>query len=164
MRITPLDLRKQIFRKVMRGYDTVEVRTFLDLVAEEFEKLLKESMSLSERVKTLDSQIQDYRRMEQALNDALLSAQKSLAESRENAQKEAELIIRDARLESGRIIQDAKDELQRLEARIVELERMKRENVLNLRNFLSGQLELLASFQSEGKMARVAQEEREPGR
>lgn len=164
MKITPLDLRKQIFKKVMRGYDTVEVRTFLDLVAEEFERLLKENMSLSERVKSLDSHIEDYRKMEQALSDALLSAQRSLAESRENAQKEAELIIRGAKLESERIVQGAKQESQKLETRIEELERMKRESILSLKSLLSGQLELLSAFQSMEKTDRNLHEEREADR
>ena len=48
VKITPLDLKKQVFRKVVRGYDHVEVRTFLEIVADEFEKMLKENMSLSE--------------------------------------------------------------------------------------------------------------------
>lgn len=164
MRITPLDLRKQIFKKVMRGYDTIEVRTFLDLVAEEFERLLKENLSLTERVKTLDSQIEDYRRMEQAMNDALLSAQRSLAESRENAQKEAELLIRDARLESEKLIHDAKRESQRLEAQLDELERMKRESILSLRSLLMGQLELLSAFQDAAKKEGVRDEAEESGK
>jgi cell division initiation protein len=145
--ITPLDLKKQVFRKIMRGYDPVEVRTFLDMVSEEFEKLLKESMHLTERVRTLDSQIADYRNMEQTMNDALLSAQRSLSESREAAQKEAELIIRDARLEAGEIVQEARKECDRLRSEISELEKLRRESIVKLKSFLDGQLGLLTAFE-----------------
>jgi cell division initiation protein len=153
VKVTPLDLKKQIFRKVMRGYDPVEVRTFLDMISDEFEKLLKENMSLTERVGTLDSQIQDYRNMEQALNDALLSAQKSLSASRENAQKEAELTIRDATIESEQIIQEARNRSQKLSAEVRELSRMKGESIAKLRSFLNSQLDMLSVFEASEGMA-----------
>jgi len=151
VKVTPLDLKKQIFRKVMRGYDPVEVRTFLDMISDEFEKLLKENMSLRERVGTLDTQIEDYRNMEQALNDALLSAQKTLSSSRENAQKEAELTIRDATIESEKIIQEARNKSQRLSSDVRDLNRMKGESISKLRSFLNSQLDMLSIFEaSEG--------------
>ncbi|MCK4773095.1 MAG: DivIVA domain-containing protein, partial [Candidatus Latescibacteria bacterium] len=34
MRITPIDIRKQEFRKSMRGYDQDEVDTFLSMIAD----------------------------------------------------------------------------------------------------------------------------------
>lgn len=147
MNITPLDLKKQVFRKIMRGYDPVEVRTFLDMVSEEFEKLLKENMHLTERVSTLDSQISDYRQMEQTMNDALLSAQRSLSESKEAAQKEAELIIRDARVEAEEIIQEARQDSERLRTEIAELEKLRRESIVRLKSLLDSQLGLLSAFQ-----------------
>ncbi len=131
----------------MRGYDPVEVRTFLDMVSQEFEKLLKENMHLSERVRTLDNQISDYRNMEQTMNDALLSAQRSLSESKEAAQKEAELIIRDARVEAEEIVQEAKRESERLRREVSDLEKLRRESIVRLKNFLDGQLGLLSAFQ-----------------
>ena len=38
MRITPLDIRRQNFRKTMRGYDADEVEAFLEMIPDE-EKL-----------------------------------------------------------------------------------------------------------------------------
>ena len=164
MKLTPLDLKKQVFKKVMRGYDPVEVRTFLDMVSEEFERLIKENMSFGERIRTLDNQIDDYRKMEQTMNDALMSAQKGLAESRENAQKEAELIIRDARIEYEKILQDAKKSYDKLHIEIDELERIKNENLVKIKNFLNSQLSLLVSFQdSEGRAELVEDMNTNPG-
>jgi len=40
LKITPLELKQQEFKRVMRGYDPVEVDTFLDMVGTEFEKIL----------------------------------------------------------------------------------------------------------------------------
>jgi len=153
VKVTPLDLKKQIFKKVMRGYDPIEVRTFLDIVSDEFETLLKDNLSLREKVGTLDIQIEDYRKMEQALNDAMLSAQKSLSESRENAQKEAELTIRDATIESEKLIQEARNKRERLGNDVHELDRIKGESIANLRGFLNSQLDLLSSFEASGRNA-----------
>ena len=43
MKITPLDIQQQQFRVRFRGFDMVEVDNFLDLLANEFEELLKEN-------------------------------------------------------------------------------------------------------------------------
>jgi DivIVA domain-containing protein len=53
--ITPLDVRRKRgdFRKAMRGYEPQEVDTFLDLVAERLEELVKETMMLRERTAQL---------------------------------------------------------------------------------------------------------------
>ncbi|MFQ6103808.1 MAG: DivIVA domain-containing protein [Candidatus Glassbacteria bacterium] len=160
MKITPLDLKKQVFRKVMRGYDPIEVRTFLDMVAEEFEKILKENISLSEGVRTLDKQIEDYKSMERAMNDALLSAQRALSESRENAKKEADLIIKDARIESEKIIQEARQESERLSDQVNELGRIKRESLMKLKSFLNEQLSLLSDFIESESVEEEGVEER----
>ena len=39
MRITPLDIRKQEFRKAMRGLDAEEVYAFLSTVGDEYESI-----------------------------------------------------------------------------------------------------------------------------
>ncbi|NVM02542.1 MAG: DivIVA domain-containing protein, partial [Candidatus Helarchaeota archaeon] len=41
MKLTPLDIKRQEFKKVMRGYDVIEVDAFLEMVADEYESLLR---------------------------------------------------------------------------------------------------------------------------
>ena len=50
MKLTPLDIKKQEFKKVMRGYDPVEVDTFMDMMANEFEDLLKQQKEMRDTV------------------------------------------------------------------------------------------------------------------
>ena len=57
MPITPLEIRKQEFKKKVRGYDPHEVREFLELIATELEELLRGNAGLSERVKDMDAKI-----------------------------------------------------------------------------------------------------------
>ena len=47
MKLTPLDIKKQEFKKVLRGYDPVEVDSFLDMMSNEFADLLRQSKEMS---------------------------------------------------------------------------------------------------------------------
>ena len=57
--LTPLDVRKKRgdFKKMLRGYDPQEVDTFLELVAERLEVLVKEGLALKERTDLLTEQV-----------------------------------------------------------------------------------------------------------
>ena len=46
MSISPLDVRNQIFKKKLRGYDADEVKIFLDAVADRMEDMIKEKENL----------------------------------------------------------------------------------------------------------------------
>ena len=56
--LTPLDVRKKRgdFRRQLRGYDPEEVDTFMDLVADRFEELVRENLSLNEKTGRLEAQ------------------------------------------------------------------------------------------------------------
>ncbi len=126
MAITPLEVRKQEFRKALRGYDPREVREFLEMVSNEIEELLRNNASLSERVKDLDAKIEDYRRMEKILQDTLTTTQKAADELKDGARKEAETIIANAKVEAQRFLKNAQAELSRIkeETKLVEHQRL----------------------------------------
>ena len=96
MKLTPLDIRKQEFKRVMRGYDPVEIDTFLEMVAAEFEELLKSQKDMRDRAIELEVQLKDYRQIEKTLQQTLLQAQETTGKTYEAARKEAELIVREA--------------------------------------------------------------------
>ena len=100
MKITPLDIKKQDFKKVLRGLDPIEVETFLEMVSEEFESLIREKNTLSNEVLKLKTQLKDYQEVEKTFKESLMSAQQTINQSRENSQKEANLIIREAEIQA----------------------------------------------------------------
>ena len=108
--LTPLDVRKKKgdFRKVMRGYDPEAVDNFLDEVYARMEELVRDHQSLNQRVGQMTDAIADYRERERAMNEALVSAQQLREGMREQAQREADLVLREARAEGDRIVSDAK--------------------------------------------------------
>ena len=88
MKITPLDIKKQVFKKVLRGLDPIEVETFLEMVSEEFESLIKDKNNLSDDVLKLKTQLQDYQEVEKTFKESLMNAQQTMNQSRENSKRE----------------------------------------------------------------------------
>ena len=93
MRITPLDVRKQEFKRGMRGFDCDEVRAFLTTLADEYEAVLVDNKQLRERVLEQDEKLAEYRNLEQTLRDTLMTAERVSQEARDNARKEGELLL-----------------------------------------------------------------------
>ncbi len=121
MRITPLDVRKQEFRKAMRGLDGDEVYAFLSTVADEYEAVLNDNKALRERLLELDDKVQEYRTIERTLRDTLLTAERVTVESKDNARREAMLIVKEAQLEAQKALRDITTEGARLRQEVQRL-------------------------------------------
>jgi len=106
-RLTPLDVRTQEFMRTVRGYDRAQVDHFKLQVAEELEKLVRDRMQAEERLKSAQEQLRGFRERERAMNEALVAAQQLRADSREQAEREAELVLKEASAEAHRIVQQA---------------------------------------------------------
>ncbi len=143
MNITPLDIRKQEFKKSFNGYDKHEVESFLGMIADQMEELIRQNMQYAEQNRDLDRKIDDYRRMEQTLQDTLTSAQKTTDELRKNAQKEAELISRNARIEAEHFLQTAKMETNDLKSEIKTLITMKNNFIAKFKGMIDAYIKLL---------------------
>ncbi|CAN5749456.1 hypothetical protein BH23GEM5_BH23GEM5_24350 [soil metagenome] len=108
--LTPLDVQKKKgdFRRSVRGYDPSAVDEFLDLVLERMTELVRENSSLSVSMDNLAQGLAGFRERERALNEALVSAQQLREDMRSQANREADLVLREARSEAERIVADAK--------------------------------------------------------
>jgi cell division initiation protein len=106
--LTPLDVRRQEFRRSLRGYEPLGVEDFRMRVAEELERVLREKSVLEERVAALTEQLRVFRERETAMNEALVAAQQLREETRTAAEREAQVILREAEAE-GRQRLDAAD-------------------------------------------------------
>ena len=96
MKVTPLDLRQQRFKTVMRGYDRGEVQAFLLEAADDYENALRDNDKLRQDVAKLDAVLGEHRGQERNLRNTLLTAQKLADEVKESAQREASLVLREA--------------------------------------------------------------------
>jgi len=149
MGITPLEIRKQEFRKTLRGYDPHEVRSFLEMVSNEIESLLRNNAGLSEKVKDLDAKIEDYRRMERILQDTLTTTQKATEELKDGAKKEAETIIANSKMEAQRFLREAQAELAKTREETKMVEHQKLLLVSEFRGLLESYLRLLERLEKK---------------
>ncbi|MEO0225389.1 MAG: DivIVA domain-containing protein [candidate division WOR-3 bacterium] len=147
---TPLEIRKQEFKKSFRGFDLHEVRTFLEMVASEFENLLRENATLSERNKDLDAKIEDYRRMERILQETLTTTQKTADELKENSRREANLLIENAKLEAAKILKQANAELAKIKEEISMIEHQRLLLSSEFRGLLESYSRLLERLEKKG--------------
>jgi cell division initiation protein len=97
--LTPLDVRRQEFRRSLRGYEPLGVEDFRMRVADELERVLREKSVLEERVAALAEQLRVFRERESAMNEALVAAQQLREETRAAAEREAQVIVREAEAE-----------------------------------------------------------------
>src|SRR5947208_16341477 len=95
--LTPLDVRRYEFGRAMRGYDPARVDQFREQVAEELERLARVNQDLDAKARGFHEQLRAFRERDKAINDALVSAQQLRGDIRQQAEKEAELILREAR-------------------------------------------------------------------
>ncbi len=132
MRISPLDIRKQSFKKSMRGVDAEEVRIFLELVASEYEKVLQENAMMAERLQYQEDRLVEYRELEKSMRNSLVTADRIAAEARESSERESQRIVQDAHLRAERILEDARERLQGL---VREIESLKARKEIYARRF-----------------------------
>lgn len=132
--LTPLEIQKQTFSRVLKGYNPEEVRGYLHLIAEELERLVREVDRVSRENAMLREELDEHNARERILKDTLLSAQKVSEDVKANAQKEAELIVKDAELLSDRLTSQAMSRVGDLERAIQDLkiERRAARNKLQL--------------------------------
>jgi DivIVA domain-containing protein len=155
--LTPLDVRRYDFGSALRGYDKVRVDQFRDQVAEELERLSRLTADLEAKARSFHEQLRAFRERDKALNEALVSAQQLRGEIRDQADREAQLLVREARAEGDRIIDDARAEVRRMQTEVDALERMKRSYMAQLRALMTRQLmELEAAEQTMPDMPALA--------
>ncbi len=135
-RITPLEIQKHEFSRKWRGIDPVEVESFLALVAEEMEELVRSNAELEMRVRRLEEENAEHRERERILKETLLTAQRASEDIRSTAQKQADLIVREAQGSAERLTHNALQRSAEMEKAIQEL-RIQRANFrLQLRKML----------------------------
>ncbi len=149
MKLTPLDVRKQEFRKIMRGYDPDEVEAFLVMLADELELHIREKNQLNDELIKLRTQLKDYQRVESTLRDTLVKAQNNMEDSRANSRREAEIILHEAELQADNIVKEAREELMSIRHEISLLKAQKDAIAKRLRHMLESQLEMLEVMEIE---------------
>ena len=141
--LTPLDVRKKRgdFGKGLRGYDPQEVDTFLELVAERMEVLVQENVAFRGRVGELEETVVAQQGREQAIQDALVTAQELRQDVKKQAHREANLLEREAQGKIDLMIGESEKLLSEHRAALQELERKRERFLKAFRSLLERELD-----------------------
>jgi cell division initiation protein len=128
MNVSPLDLRQQRFRSALRGFDKIEVTSFLAAVADDYEHALRETDKLRQDVVRMESALNEHRELEKNLKATMVTAQKLADDIRVQAEQEAKRILREAEARSDLLLEKTQARLEDIQRSIDGL-RLKRKDV-----------------------------------
>jgi cell division initiation protein len=122
MPYTPVELRHVRVGRSLFGYKRGAVQALLNEIADSFETVWRERHELADTVESLEHELEQLRGRENALTQTLVAAEQAATHVREQANREAELILAEARSEARAATRKAESERERLrgEARRVE--------------------------------------------
>ena len=152
MKITPLEIRKKVFEKQLRGYDKEEVNAFLLSLSHEWENALEQIKTFETQLKKSQEEVDKLRDVEASLYKTLKTAEDTGANMIDQAKRAADLhlketqmnadallneskskarnIIEDAEVRAKQILESMEDELKEL-ARVYHMLEDHRDGVLN---------------------------------
>lgn len=151
--LTPLDIRRYDFGSALRGYDRARVDQFREQAANEVERLVKQCQVLEGKAQGFHEQLRAFRERDKAINEALVSAQQLRAEVREQAEREAQLILREARAEAERIVAGASNEIRKIQGDLETLTRQRRSYLAQLRTMVERQLSEIEAAEASAAIA-----------
>jgi cell division initiation protein len=86
----------------------------LDEIAASFEDVWRERADLADKIEQLETDLVRYRELEALLRTTLMSAERASAELKEQARREADLILGEAHAEARAVQRNAQAENERL--------------------------------------------------
>jgi cell division initiation protein len=149
IRVTPIDIQQKRFHVVFRGYDRNEVETFLDLVRDEMETIFREVTELRDFRQSYDERLRELTDREETVKNTLLMTQKLMEDQKDNARRDASVIIKDAEVKSLQFMNNAQDEKAKLEMDIQELKRRKHHFLQDIKKVVEMHREMV-SFEEAG--------------
>jgi cell division initiation protein len=108
MKITPLEIRQKTFERTLRGYDKDEVNAFLLTLSQEWERTVDEAREWRIKLESTEKEVAKLREVESSLFRTLKTAETTGANVIDQANKSAELLLRESQLKSEALMNEAK--------------------------------------------------------
>ena len=148
--ITAQDIREKTFEKSrMNGYDMASVDDFLEELAEDISSSQKETAVLKSKMKVLCDKIEEYRANEEALNMAILSAQKLAVQIESEARERAAAMIEDAERQVKARVGSIEELTAAEERKLADAQAATRAFLAKAREVCGAQLDSLDAISSE---------------
>lgn len=130
--ITSNEIANKRFGKSMSGYRPEEVDSFLSEIVLELNRRDAEKKELERKLEILADKLEEYRRDEDSLRNALLGAQKLGDSVIRESKTKAEIIMRDATIKSERMVKNAEDQIEASKQSLFQMQK----EVANFKNRL----------------------------
>ena len=147
--MTPQDIRDKTFEKaIFGGYDMGSVDDFLDKVAGDLAASQKEILVLKAKMKVLVDKIEEYRSNEDALNMALLSAQKLSVQIEAEARHKADVVVAEANTKAQSVLGGLEGRRSAEEARLSDAQQTTARFIGSVRQLCDQQVRRLDAISS----------------
>jgi cell division initiation protein len=137
------DIANQTFETRFRGYDRQQVEEFLNVLGREWEHVVSELRQSKEQIEEQRKELQDYRRREKSLHDALNMAKEMADEVKHQAEREAELTIADAEVKAEKMLAGVENRVSALREELFDLQQQRVRCETEMRNVLESHLKML---------------------
>ena len=114
MAYTPVEIRHVRLARGLLGYRRASVDTLLEEIADSFEDVWRERADLADKVELLEGDLVRFRELEALLRTTLVSAERAAHELKDQARREAELVLSEAHAEARSIMRRAVGEREGL--------------------------------------------------
>ncbi len=151
MKITPMDIREQTFKKELLGYNKIEIHAFKELAAGTLEELTRQNYFQEEQLRNMERKLSSHEARESLLKEAITSAQKMGEDLKDNAKKEAELLVLESKIHSEELIKDAHGRVSQIQTEIYQLKKQRTEIQVSIRAVLDYHSNLLFSEEAESQ-------------
>ncbi len=144
MPLTPLDIHNKEFSRRLRGYDEDEVNEFLDQVIKDYEGMIRDNKDLQNQLLAVQERLDHFANLEETLSKTIIVAQEAADEVKNNAKKEAQLIIKESEKNADRIINESLSKARKVSMEVEELKKQASIYRTRFRTLVEAQLELLS--------------------
>jgi cell division initiation protein len=125
--LPPYELEGKVFKKAMKGYNTLEVDEHIDFIIEKYKELYRSYNDLEKRYNAVRAELMTYKENEESIRQTLENSQNSGAQLVQEAKDRSEIILKTARQECDAVIvqfrgkiQEEMETLQQLKKRVSE--------------------------------------------
>ncbi|MNW29388.1 Septum site-determining protein DivIVA [compost metagenome] len=144
MPLTPLDIHNKEFSRRIRGYDEDEVNEFLDQVIKDYEIVIRENKELQNQMLSMQEKLDHFSNIEETLSKTIIVAQEAADEVKNNAKKEAQLIVKEAEKNADRIVNESLSKSRKIAMEVEELKKQASIYRARFRTLVEAQLDLLS--------------------
>jgi cell division initiation protein len=109
-----VEIRHITLSRSFRGYNRSVVDKLLEDIVESFEQVWRERADLADKIERVEEDLVRYRELETLLRSTLVSAERASQELKEQARREASIVVEEAHAEARKVRRDAFDDLERM--------------------------------------------------